>query len=169
MIFTPYYSRYIEFLRNFFRIGSTIFRAIFCLTTYYLQKNYDFVSVIKTARDNGRFALRLEASATGHGLKAYWIGFPPAPLSLASSQRASLTFSDTFLPWMDPSLRTNSVVLLPGPPELDSVCILLSSPCFGLLYPRSSLDTKTCGSHIGTLNWRIVQISSDYFFLLDIS
>ena len=26
---------------------------------------------IKTARDNGRFALRLEASATGHGLKAY--------------------------------------------------------------------------------------------------
>ena len=28
-------------------------------------------STIKTARDNGRFALRLEASATGHGLKAY--------------------------------------------------------------------------------------------------
>ena len=31
----------------------------------------DFLHTIKTARDNGRFALRLEASATGHGLKAY--------------------------------------------------------------------------------------------------
>jgi len=32
---------------------------------------------IKTTRENGWFALRLKASATGRGLKAYRMGSPP--------------------------------------------------------------------------------------------
>ena len=41
------------------------------LIIHLFSQNASLNFKIKTARDNGRFDLRLEASATGHGLKAY--------------------------------------------------------------------------------------------------
>ena len=52
--------------------------------------------------------------------------------------------------------------------QVGSLCIPAPAFCFALLYLQSNLLPKSACSHICTLNLHVCQISSNYFFLLDI-